>query len=154
MKRRPETAIVMISGDDDLAFVKELIKGGPERKAFLLKDSVADIGGLIQAVVAVVNGQLVLDSNIVQKLARHYVNRALLDRLTSVERQVLMLLATGYEYSAIAELLDIDLRKVDGYADSIYAKLPKLSQGGHLPPRDQAILAFVNYGTSSPYEFV
>ncbi|MCH8309050.1 MAG: response regulator transcription factor [Chloroflexi bacterium] len=120
----------------------------------MLKDSVADIGGLIQAVVAVVNGQLVLDSNIVQKLARHYVNRALLDRLTSVERQVLMLLATGYEYSAIAELLDIDLRKVDGYADSIYAKLPKLSQGGHLPPRDQAILAFVNYGTSSPYEFV
>ena len=153
LKRRPETAIVMISGDDDLAFVKELIKGGPERKAFLLKDSLADIGELIRAVAAVVNGQLVLDAGIVQKLARHYVNRSLLDRLTNLERQVMMLLATGYEYSAIAESLDIDPHQVAGYADSIYAKLPKLSNGGHLPPRDQAVLAFVNYGTSTSYEF-
>ena len=152
LEQRPETAIVMVSSYDDPGLVKELIKRDPERKAFLLKDSLADIGDLIRAVAAVANGQLVLDLNIVQKLARQYVNRSLLDRLTNVERQMVMLMTAGAQDSAIAESLDIDPALMAGHTDSIYAKFPKLSGGGHLSPRDQAVLAFVHYSTSTPYE--
>jgi DNA-binding NarL/FixJ family response regulator len=142
----------MISSYDDLKLVKDLIQREPRRKAFLLKDSLADIGDLIRAVAAVTNGQMVLDPNIVQKLTRHYVNRSLLDRLTTMERQVVMQLTAGAEDWAIAESLDIDPSEVAGFANSIYAKLPKLSDRSHLPPRDQAVLAFVHYSTSTPYE--
>ena len=152
LEQRPETAIVMISSHDDLKLVKDLIQREPRRKAFLLKDSLADIGDLIRAVAAVTNGQMVLDPNIVQKLTRHYVNRPLLDRLTTMERQVVMQLTAGAEDWAIAESLDIDPSEVAGFANSIYAKLPKLSDRSHLPPRDQAVLAFVHYSTSTPYE--
>jgi DNA-binding NarL/FixJ family response regulator len=152
LEQRPETAIVMISSYDDLKLVKDLIQREPRRKAFLLKDSLADIGDLIRAVAAVTNGQMVLDPNIVQKLTRHYVNRSLLDRLTTMERQVVMQLTAGAEDWAIAESLDIDPSEVAGFANSIYAKLPKLSDRSHLPPRDQAVLAFVHYSTSTPYE--
>ena len=152
LEQRPKTAIVMMSSYDDPRLVKELIKRNPERKAFLLKDSLADIGDLIRVIVSVTNGQLVLDLNIVQKLGRQYVNRPLLDRLTNVERQVVMLMTAGVQDSAIAESLDIDPALMAGHIDSIYAKLPKLSGGGHLSPRDQAVLAFVHYSTSTPYE--
>jgi len=152
LEQRPETAIVMISSYDDLKLVKDLIQREPRRKAFLLKDSLADIGDLIRAVAAVTNGQMVLDPNIVQKLTRHYVNRSLLDRLTTMERQVVVQLTAGAEDWAIAESLDIDPSEVAGFANSIYAKLPKLSDRSHLPPRDQAVLAFVHYSTSTPYE--
>jgi len=152
LEQRPETAIVMISSYDDLKLVKDLIQREPRRKAFLLKDSLADIGDLIRAVAAVTNGQMVLDPNIVQKLTRHYVNRSLLDRLTTMERQVVMQLTAGAEDWAIAESLDIDPSEVAGFANSIYAKLPKLSDRSHLSPRDQAVLAFVHYSTSTPYE--
>jgi DNA-binding NarL/FixJ family response regulator len=152
LEQRPETAIVMISSYDDLKLVKDLIQREPRRKAFLLKDSLADIGDLIRAVAAVTNGQMVLDPNIVKKLTRHYVNRSLLDRLTTMERQVVMQLTAGAEDWAIAESLDIDPSEVAGFANSIYAKLPKLSDRSHLPPRDQAVLAFVHYSTSTPYE--
>ncbi len=152
LEQRPETAIVMISSYDDLKLVKDLIQREPRRKAFLLKDSLADIGDLIRAVAAVTNGQMVLDPNIVKKLTRHYVNRSLLDRLTTMERQVVMQLTAGAEDWAIAESLDIDPSEVAGFANSIYAKLPKLSGRGHLSPRDQAVLSFIHHSTSTPYE--
>ena len=152
LEQRPELAIVMISSSDDTSFVKELIKKEPRRKAFLLKDSLADIGELVRAVEAVADGQMVLDPNIVQKLTRHYVNRSLLDRMTSVERNVVMQLTAGVEEGAIAEALDIDPSEVAGYTNSIYAKLPKLSGRGHLSPRDQAVLSFIHHSTSTPYE--
>jgi len=108
LEQRPKTAIVMISSYDHPRLVKELIKRDPERKAFLLKDSLADIGDLVRAVASVANGQLVLDLNIVRKLGRQYVNRSLLYRLTNVERQVVMLMISGVQNSAIAESLGID----------------------------------------------
>ena len=152
LEQRPELAIVMISSSDDTSFVKELIKKEPRRKAFLLKDSLADIGELVRAVEAVADGQMVLDPNIVQQLTRHYVNRSLLDRMTSVERNVVMQLTAGVEEGAIAEALDIDPSEVAGYTNSIYAKLPKLSGRRDLSPRDQAVLSFIHHSTSTPYE--
>ena len=87
----------------------ELFKGGPERKAYLLKNSLDDIGELIRVVETVVKGQTVLDAGIVQKLARIYVRQStsLLAQLDGTERNVLEIMAEGYDNEYIAQTLRI-----------------------------------------------
>ena len=145
----PQTAIVMISAYDDLTFVTELLKNGPERKAYLLKNSLDDIGELIRVVEAVIQGQTVLDSGIVQKLARLYVrhSKSALASLTEVERNVLELMAEGYNNSSIAQSLRLETQSVEDHTTSIYGKLG-LAESGSRDQRVQAVLAFVNQGTT------
>jgi len=153
IRRYPQTAIVIISAYDDLTFVTELLKNGPEGKAYLLKNSLDDIGELIRVVDAVTRGQTVLDSGIVQKLARLHIrqSRSLLSQLTQVERSVLELMAEGYDDLSIAQSLHIETERVKDYTSSIYTKL-RLSEGDGRDRRPQAVLAFVNQSASVPYD--
>ena len=152
LSHHPNTAIVIISAYDDLSFVTELIRGGPEGKAYLLKNSLDDIGELIRVVEAVVEGQTVLDPAIVQKLARLHVRRSmgLPAKLTQMEQNVLELIAEGYDNSHIARTLHLDQETVESHTTSIYQKLG-LSEGENHDPRAQAVLAFVNQSTSVRY---
>ena len=88
---RPDTGIVIISHFDDTEYIVELLKDGPEGKAYLLKTSVDDIAELIRAVGAVSQGQTVLDPSIVQRLAKAHSSQAgsPLAELTEREREVL-----------------------------------------------------------------
>ena len=149
----PGTAIVVISAYDDLGFVTELFKEGPERKAYLLRNSLDDIGELIRIVEAVSNGQTVLDAGIVRKLARLYIrqSRSLLAQLDEIERNLLELMAEGYDDSSIARTLNIEEETVEDYTSSIYEKLGLSEQEGGRDRRTQAVEAFVNQITSVPY---
>jgi len=69
-QRHPETAIVVISAYEDLSFVADLMRNGVGRKAYLLKHSISDIAGLVRIVEAVYRGHTVLDSGIIQRMAR------------------------------------------------------------------------------------
>lgn len=108
--RHPGTAVVIISACDDLAFVTELMEDGPERKAYLLKSSLDDIGSLIQVVEAVARGQTFLDHGILQKLARLYVRqpRSRPARLEEMVQNILEIMAEGYDDWSIAPTLHLD----------------------------------------------
>lgn len=149
---RPGTAIVIISAYDDLSFVRELIKDTPERKAYLLKNSLSDIGELIRVVEAVTNGKLVLDPGIVGKITRIYFRQpsSSLARLTKTELDVLELMAEGYEDSAIGQTLHLEKEVVADCTSSIYAKLG-LDEKGVYNLQLQAVAAFINQGSSVPY---
>ncbi len=151
--QHPGTAVIIISAFDDLTFVAELIKDGPQRKAYLLKNSLDDIGELIRVVEAVSKGQTVLDPIIVQKIARRLVreSKPLLSRLTEVECNVLELMAEGYDDSSIGRILHLDKDKVKDDQSSIYQKLGISKQQGR-DQRVQAVLAFVNQCTSVSYD--
>lgn len=112
--QRPGTAIVMISGYDDLAFVAELLKNGPEGKAYLLKSSLDDIDELIRVINAVTKGQTVLDPSIVLKLTSLYVRQNIpqSERLTNSQRSVLELIAEGRNDSYIARNLGLEEESV------------------------------------------
>ncbi len=69
-QRHPETAIVVISAYEDLSFVADLMRNGVGRKAYLLKHSISDIAGLVRVVETVYGGHTVLDSGIIQRMAR------------------------------------------------------------------------------------
>jgi DNA-binding NarL/FixJ family response regulator len=146
---RPGTGIVVISHYDDTEYILELLKDGPDGKAYLLKTSVDDIDDLIRAVGAVAEGQTVLDPVIVQRLARVHSlqSGSPLAQLTEREREVLSLMAEGYNNAVIAQRLVVEERTVENHTNSIYAKL-NLTQAEGYHRRVQAVLAFVTQ--SSP----
>ncbi|MEC7836763.1 MAG: response regulator transcription factor, partial [Chloroflexota bacterium] len=57
-EKNPETAIVVVSAYDDWSYVKDLIETDSESKAYILKNSLDDIGELIRVVRKVMQGHL------------------------------------------------------------------------------------------------
>ncbi|MDA0263832.1 MAG: response regulator transcription factor [Chloroflexi bacterium] len=144
LDNRPGTAIVIISAYDDLSFVADLMRNGSSRKAYLLKNSLSDISELIRIVEAVDQGHTVLDSGIVQKMARLYCKHSsvLTSGLSNIEQDVLGVMAEGYDDAYICHTLHLDQEQVSDCAESIYAKFSIL--GGTVQERRiKAIQAFV-----------
>lgn len=144
LKVLPDIAIVIISAYDDLRFLAELLRNGPERKAYILKNSLDDIEELLRTVDAVTRGQTVLDLGMVQKLARLYSHdsRWLAFGLTSIEQDVLELATAGFDNAEITEELRVDIFTVQNTLEGIYKKL-SLDEVEQADRRVQAVQIFV-----------
>ncbi len=143
--RHPQTAIVLISAFDDLAFVSAIMKDGATRRAYILKNSLDDIGELIRVVEAVADGQAVLDPSIVRKLMTLYNNRSgpQMAPLTETEENVLKLLLEGYDEPTIAQTLGLPREPVEALAASACEKLGLTEQNG-LDRTPQAVQLLIN----------
>ena len=151
LEKRPKMGIVIISAYDDLAFVADLGPLAPDRKAFLLKTSVATISDLIKIVEAVHEDQTVLDPSIVRRLARLYCKYLsnLTTSLSETEQDILGLMAEEHDGSLIGRTLHLDDEQIERHSGSIFDKLG-LSEGGALSRRMKAIQAFVGRIHSVP----
>ena len=140
----PDIAIVIISAYDDPAFLAELFRNGPERKAYILKNSLADIEELLRTVDAVTQGQTVLDPGMIQKVARLYCHDPhwLAFGLTAVEQDVLELATEGFNDPEIATEMRLTPLAVQNCLEEIYQKFD-LSQGGQTERRVAAVQVFV-----------
>ena len=147
--QHPGTAIVMISGYDDLAFVAELLKNGPEGKAYLLKSSLDDIDELIRVINVVTKGQTVLDPSIVHKLTSLYVRQDIpqSERLTNAQRDVLGLIAEGQDDSYIARNLGLQEESVAEITSGICQRLG-LEGTSEPERRSRAVESFFMQSTS------
>lgn len=145
LEQHPGTGIVIISAYDDLNFVADLMQNGSQRKAFLLKTSLATISDLVRVVEAVSKGQTVLDPSIVQRLARLYCKHpnSLSALLSDMEQDMLGLMAEGYDDAFIGRALHLDDKLVEEHSGSIFGKLG-LPEGPDLDRRIKAIQAFVD----------
>jgi DNA-binding NarL/FixJ family response regulator len=143
-KRRPSTAIVVISSYEDLSFVADLMRNGVERKAYLLKHSISDITGLVRVVEAVHKGQTVLDSGIIQRMARLFCKHSgdLGTDLSNAEQDLLALMADGYDYERICESLRLDQTQLEERSASMYGKFG-IAAGTPSEQRIAAVQAFV-----------
>ena len=121
----PQTAIVLISAYDDLAFVSAIMKNGATRKAYILKNSLDDISELIRVVEAVSAGQSVLDGSIVKNLLDIYrrQNAVQSSPVTETEESVLKLTLEGYNVTEIAQALGLSLELVESLAANLCQKL-------------------------------
>jgi DNA-binding NarL/FixJ family response regulator len=99
MAQDTPTAIVLVSDDDDLAFIRAIMHSGPARKAYILKNSLDNITEFIRVVEAVAKGQSVLHKTIIQSLMDIYHRRGSTQstQLTDAEERVLLLMLEGYE---------------------------------------------------------
>ena len=152
IRELPSIRIVMVSGYDDLGYVRELLKDGPQGKAYLLKTSIEDVGELIRAVESVFKGGTVLDPNLVQKMVRVHLehSNSELHQLTDNEREMLELMAGGYEDQDISLIANLPLEQVALLTQQVLEKLGESDAVG-MDQRSQAVVRFINESSSVSY---
>jgi DNA-binding NarL/FixJ family response regulator len=152
IRELPSIRIVMVSGYDDLGYVRELLKDGPQGKAYLLKTSIEDVGELIRAVESVFKGGTVLDPNLVQKMVRVHLehSNSELHQLTDNEREMLELMAGGYEDQDISLIANLPLEQVALLTQQVLEKLGESDATG-MDQRSQAVVRFINESSSVSY---
>jgi DNA-binding NarL/FixJ family response regulator len=121
----PEVGVVVLSQYAVSTYVLALLKGGSERRAYLLKERVNDLDQLVGAIHAVADGGSVLDPKVVEALVAENARSEAspLNELTPREREVLHEMAEGKNNAAIAEALVLTERSVEKVIHSIFLKL-------------------------------
>ena len=121
----PEVGVVVLSQYATPSYVLALLKGGSERRAYLLKERVTDLEQLVAAIEAVADGGSVLDPKVVEALVAENARAedSPLNELTPRERDVLREMAEGKNNAAIAEALVLTERSVEKVIHSIFLKL-------------------------------
>jgi len=119
---RPQVGVVVLSQYAEPDYALDLLESGSERRAYLLKERVADIDELVAAIAALAAGGSVIDPKVVERLVAARAGSPL-DELTPRERDVLRAMAEGKNNAAIAEALVIAERSVEKYVHAIFTKL-------------------------------
>ncbi len=136
----PSVGVLLLSQYVEVAYAQELLSGGRGGVGYLLKDRVASLDELRDAVERIASGGTVLDPEVVaQLLGRRHDPLA---RLTPREREVMTLMAEGRTNAAIAETLVIGTGAVEKNVTSIFQKLG-LDDSGSDHRRVLAVLAWL-----------
>lgn len=120
-RRHPSLGILLLSQYVELVYAQELLASGSGRVGYLLKDRVASLEELDDAIERISQGGTVLDPEVIRKLIG--ARRDPLSALTGREGEVLQLMAEGRSNSAIARALTIGVGAVEKNVTSIFAKL-------------------------------
>lgn len=116
------TKILILSAHDDDIYVREVIKGGVE--GYLLKEEAPDI--VTKAVFAIHKGSTWFSQPIVEKLVQwQFGGRSESDdvQLTKREKEILALIAKGYDNEKIADTLKLAEQTIRNYVSTIYEKI-------------------------------
>lgn len=139
-RRRPQVGILLLSQYVEGTYAHELLSSGEGGMGYLLKDRVASLGELQDAVERVSAGGTVLDPQVVRELLARRGDP--LATLTPREREVLELMAEGRTNTGIAKQLYIGVGAVEKNVTSIFQKLG-LEDSGTDHRRVLAVLAWL-----------
>jgi DNA-binding NarL/FixJ family response regulator len=135
----PEVGILLLSQYVEDRYLDQLLGRGAEAVGYLLKDRIADVERLTEAVERVASGGSVLDPEVVAQMLGRPRDQGPLDTLTGREREVLALMAEGRTNRAIAGELFLSERAVERHITRIFNKL-KLPTGEQNHRRVLAVL--------------
>jgi DNA-binding NarL/FixJ family response regulator len=138
----PGVGVLVLSAHVEPHFALALIENGAQGAGYLLKERVADLAELTDAVRRVAKGGLVIDPSVVAELVGRKRPRNPLDELTDRERDVLTVMAEGRSNQAICERLYLSPKTVEAYVRGVFTKLG-LHQGADDNRRVLAVLAFL-----------
>jgi DNA-binding NarL/FixJ family response regulator len=119
-RTHPEVGVLVLSQYLELSYALRLVEDREARRGYLLKDRVAEIETLLDAVRRVAHGGCVVDPAIVEGLV---ARAGALAELSERERQVLALIAEGLSDQAIAERLNVERATVEADVGQIFVKL-------------------------------
>ena len=141
---QPEVGVVVLSQYAEPAYALALLEGGSERRAYLLKERLADAAQLVGAVREVARGGSVIDAKVVDVLvhARSRGPRSPLERLTTRESEVLAEIAQGKNNATVAASLALSERAVEKHINSMFSKLG-LSEAPDVHRRVKAVLLYL-----------
>jgi DNA-binding NarL/FixJ family response regulator len=139
---QPQVGVLVLSQYVEPHHAIQLLQGGASGVGYLLKDRVADVNEVVDAVRRVAAGGSVIDPEVVAQLVSRRRTRDPIQELTDRERQVLALMAEGRSNQAICERLFLSPKTVEGHVRSIFTRLDL-----HAAPDDHrrvlAVLAFL-----------
>jgi DNA-binding NarL/FixJ family response regulator len=139
----PDVSVLVLSQYVEVAYARELLAESAEGLGYLLKDRVADVEALTDAVRRVGEGGSALDPEVVSQMLGRRRHEDPLDELTPREREVLGLMAEGRTNATIAAELVVSERAVEKHVTNIFAKLDLPASGdGHR--RVLAVLRFLD----------
>ena len=132
----------MLSAYIELSYADVLLSDGRGGVGYLLKDRVASLEVLVDALRTINSGGTVLDPEVVAQLLVARRRSDPLAALTPREREVLGLMAEGRSNAAIAERLVVSGGAVEKHVSNIFAKinLPDLGSDNR---RVLAVLAWL-----------
>jgi DNA-binding NarL/FixJ family response regulator len=139
----PEVGILLLSQYVEVAYAQELLSSGRGGVGYLLKDRVASLDQLRDAVERIAGGGTVLDPEVVAHLLGRRNDP--LASLTPREREVMALMAEGRTNAAIGAALFIGTGAVEKNVTSIFQKLG-LEDSGSDHRRVLAVLAYLQAG--------
>lgn len=139
-EKKPSIGIVILSMHYDRQYIASLPMDRASGWSYLLKQNIEDIGALARAIEGAVAGLMVLDPQVISAL-KPKPNTAL-SRLTPRQREVLELIAQGYNNAGIAEKLVIGEKAVENYINSIFQELG-IDRNAQVHPRVKAVLTYL-----------
>ncbi|WP_273451707.1 response regulator transcription factor [Streptococcus ferus] len=119
LKEWKEANILVLTSYLDNEKIYPVIKAGA--KGYMLKTSNA--AEILNAIRKVAKGELAIETEVDQKIKHHDSHPNLHDDLTARERDILGLLAKGYDNQTIADELFISLKTVKTHVSNILSKL-------------------------------
>lgn len=140
-ERFPEVGVIVLSQHIDADYALTLLRGGPVRTGYLLKDRVTDMRVLADAIRRIGDGETVIDPELVSLLLRRPEANRRLDALTPREREVLALLAEGLTDRAIGGRLWLTSKTVETHIRHILSKLGFAHDDQH----NRRVLAVLTY---------
>lgn len=135
-----KTGIVILSSHKEKQYLMSIPMAKASGWSYLLKQSVSDLGALTRAIEGAVSGLMVIDPQLAASLLPRKGSR--LESLTARQRDVLELMAQGYNNRAIAEKLVLGEKSVENYINAIYQQL-QVNREDPVHPRVKAVLLFL-----------
>jgi len=115
--------LIIFYSSQDIELLRRLAIRGESGMALFLKQSLDTVDQLCRTVMAVSQGQVILDPPLATYMFAGKPDCPFLKQLTTRELEILGLLARGYTNSAIAATLFIDIKTVEHHLNSMYSKL-------------------------------
>ena len=140
----PDTGVIVLSQYAQPEYALRLLEQGSRRRAYLLKERIADPDQLAGAIREVAAGGSVVDPRVVEQLvagARRAADP--MSTLTPRERDVLAQIAQGKSNAGVASALYLTERAVEKHINSLFAKLG-LSAEPEVHRRVTAVLMYLS----------
>ena len=138
----PGTGVLVLSQYVEEQYALELLADDAQGVGYLLKDRIAEVDDLAEAVRRVGNGGSALDPEVVSRMLGRQRRDDPLAALTPREREVLGLMAEGRSNQAIAARLVVTDRAVEKHVSNIFGKL-RLPAAPEDHRRVLAVLAYL-----------
>ncbi|MEV5540652.1 response regulator transcription factor [Saccharopolyspora shandongensis] len=138
----PGLPVLVLSAHVETEYAVELLADGSGGVGYLLKERVGKVERFLDSLHRVAEGGTAMDPEVIAQLMGRRAADPLA-ALTAREREVLALMAEGYNNSTIAELLVVSDGAVQKHIRNIFAKLglPADDRGHH---RVRAVLAYLD----------
>ncbi|MFF7993916.1 response regulator [Kitasatospora xanthocidica] len=124
--RHERLPVLVLSQYVATAYATQLLGGDGQDKGglgYVLKDRVGEVSEFLDTLRRVADGQTVIDPEVVRVLLAQQTAARPLSRLTPREREVLGLMAEGYNNQSIAARLSVTEASVVKHSSNIFMKL-------------------------------